>query len=147
VKDEFICPNNERIKFRFEYFDKCKKKNVRIYKGVNCGECKFRKNCIKNKKGIRTIKCYGSKSSEMIRREMSRKFETTEGREKYKTRAKIVECIFGDVKQNIGLREFLTRGVKGVKTEFNLACIAHNLKRIWSFIRNTNLDLRSVYYS
>lgn len=75
---------------------------------------------------------------------MSKKFETMEGREKYKTRAKIVECIFGDVKQNMGFREFLTRGVKGVKTEFDLACIAHNLKRIWSFIRNTNINPRYV---
>ncbi|VUT28145.1 MAG: hypothetical protein SYNGOMJ08_00707 [Candidatus Syntrophoarchaeum sp. GoM_oil] len=39
--------------------------------------------------------------------------------------------MFGHVKQNIGLREFLTRGLSGVRAEFGLACIAHNLKRIW----------------
>lgn len=77
---------------------------------------------------------------------MLKKFETKEGREKHKMRAKIVECIFGDIKQNIGLREFLTRGLKDVKTEFNLACITHNLKRIWSFIRDTKLNLRSAYH-
>jgi len=45
-------------------------------------------------------------------------------------RAKTVERVFGHIKQNIGLREFLTRGLGGVRAEFSLACIAHNLKRI-----------------
>jgi transposase len=47
----------------------------------------------------------------------------------YRVRAKTVERLFGHVKQNIGLREFLTRGLQGVRAEFRLACIAHNLKR------------------
>ena len=46
-------------------------------------------------------------------------------------RSKTVERVFGHIKQNIGLREFLTRGLEGVRAEFSLACIAHNLKRIW----------------
>ena len=50
----------------------------------------------------------------------------------YRVRAKTVERLFGHVKQNIGLREFLTRGLQGVRAEFSLACIAHNLKRIWT---------------
>ena len=42
-----------------------------------------------------------------------------------------MERVFGHIKQNLGLREFLTRGLNGVRAEFGLACIAHNLKRIW----------------
>jgi hypothetical protein len=52
-------------------------------------------------------------------------------------RAKTVERLFGHVKQNIGLREFLTRGLQGVRAEFSLACIAHNLKRIWTIKSQT----------
>jgi hypothetical protein len=37
----------------------------------------------------------------------------------YRVRAKTVERLFGHVKQNIGLREFLTRGLQGVRAEFN----------------------------
>jgi len=29
-KDEFICPNNERITFRYSYLDRSKKKTIRI---------------------------------------------------------------------------------------------------------------------
>ena len=64
-------------------------------------------------------------------REMAEKMESPEGREVYRVRAKTVERVFGHIKQNIGLREFLTRGLSGVRAEFSLACIAHNLKRIW----------------
>ena len=45
-----------------------------------------------------------------------------------------MELVFGHIKQNLGLREFLTRGLNGVKAEFSLACIAHNLKRIWKIM-------------
>ena len=37
----------------------------------------------------------------------------------YRVRSKTVERLFGHVKQNIGLREFLTRGLQGVRAEFN----------------------------
>jgi len=37
----------------------------------------------------------------------------------YRVRAKTVERLFGHVKQNSGLREFLTRGLQGVRAEFN----------------------------
>lgn len=54
-----------------------------------------------------------------------------------RVRAKMVERLFGHIKQNIGLREFSTRGLQGVRAEFSLACIAHNLKRIWSIKSQT----------
>ncbi len=37
----------------------------------------------------------------------------------YRVRTKTVERLFGHVKQNIGLRAFLTRGLQGVRAEFN----------------------------
>lgn len=42
-----------------------------------------------------------------------------------------MEWPFGNIKQNLGLREFLTRGVENVGIEHNLACIAHNLTIMW----------------
>ena len=72
-----------------------------------------------------------------IRYEMAEKMESPEGQEVYCVRAKTVERLFGHVKQNIGLREFLTRGLQGVRAEFSLACIAHNLKRIWTIKSQT----------
>lgn len=42
--------------------------------------------------------------------------------------------IFGHIKANLGFRDFLLRRIKGAKIEFNLACIASNLRRIWSYL-------------
>jgi transposase len=126
--DEFTCPNGESVKFSFEYFDKQKGKQVRVYRGVGCAQCPDKKLCTKSKRKPKLIKCYGNEAN---MREMDEKMESPEGLEVYRVRAKTVERVFGHVKQNIGLREFLTRGLRGVMAEFSLACIAHNMKRIW----------------
>lgn len=49
----------------------------------------------------------------------------------YRQRQSVVEPPIGNIKQNLGFREFLTRSLKSVKTELNLVSIAHNLKKVW----------------
>ena len=41
-----------------------------------------------------------------------------------------VEPVYGNIKQNLGFREFLLRGLEGVKIEMNMISIAHNLQKI-----------------
>ncbi|MEK6921424.1 MAG: IS1182 family transposase [Nanoarchaeota archaeon] len=62
---------------------------------------------------------------------MKEKMGTYEGKQVYDLRKITVEPVYGNIKQNLGFREFLLRGVEKVKIEFNLACIAHNLQKIW----------------
>ena len=126
-KDEFTCPNGETVKFSYEYFDKHKGKQVRVYRGVGCGQCSDKKLCTKSKHKPKLIKCYGNEAN---LREMAEKMESAEGQKVYHVRSKTVERVFGHIKQNIGLREFLTRGLENVRAEFTLTCIAHNMKRI-----------------
>ena len=131
--DQFICPNGEILIFKYEYYDKHNKRMVREYHCYNCGNCPFKLQCITEKrKNFKRIKI---DEYEKYRRRMKNKMNTECGQEKYKIRSKIVEHPFGDIKENIGFRGFLTRGKSNVKTEFKLACIAHNIKRIASFIR------------
>jgi len=66
---------------------------------------------------------------------------TAEAQGIYKLRRQTVEPVFGDIKANKGVTEFLTRGIKAVRTEFNLACIARNIKRIWSQLRDKPSDI------
>ena len=56
------------------------------------------------------------------------------GRIEYKKRMHTAEPPFGNIKHNMGYRYFLLRGLHKVKGEFNLMCIAHNIKKIYSFI-------------
>lgn len=62
---------------------------------------------------------------------MKEKMGSEEGKKVYSLRKVSVEPVYGHIKQNLGFREFLLRGLPKVKIEFNLACIAHNLQKIW----------------
>lgn len=62
---------------------------------------------------------------------MKEKMQSDEGKKVYSLRKVSVEPVYGNMKQNLGFREFLLRGKEKVKIEFNLLCIAHNLQKIW----------------
>ena len=61
---------------------------------------------------------------------MAAKLKTPEGRAQYRRRACTVEPVFGIVKQVLGFRQFLMRGLAKVAGEWNLVCLAYNLKRL-----------------
>ena len=61
---------------------------------------------------------------------MADKLQTEAGRKKYRRRASTVEPVFGIIKAALGLRQFLLRGLKKVSGEWNLVCVAYNLKRL-----------------
>jgi hypothetical protein len=44
--------------------------------------------------------------------------------------ARIVEPVFGQIKQARGFRQFLTRRIKSVASEWALLCIVHNLLKL-----------------
>ena len=61
---------------------------------------------------------------------MAAKLKTDEGRALYRRRACTVEPVFGIIKQVLGFRQFLLRGLTKVAGEWNLVCLAYNLKRL-----------------
>jgi transposase len=63
-------------------------------------------------------------------RRMRRKLQTDDGRLTYGRRKAIVEPVFGVLKQQRGLRQFRTRGLANVGSEFTLATLAYNLTRM-----------------
>ena len=52
-----------------------------------------------------------------------------------------VEPIFGNLKENTGIKTFLLRGIAKVKGEFNLMAIGHNLKKISNFINKNDIGI------
>ena len=62
---------------------------------------------------------------------MSPNYWKPESRKVYNLRKITVEPVYGNLKENLGFRGFLLRGIEKVKIEFNLVCIAHNLQKIW----------------
>ena len=66
---------------------------------------------------------------------MKEKMNTDESRKIYSLRKITVEPVYGHIKQNLGFREFLLRGLEKVKIEMNLISIAHNLGKIHRMMR------------
>lgn len=61
---------------------------------------------------------------------MPHRLKTEEGKEFYGKRKSTVEPVFGIIKEVMGFRHFMLRGVEAVKGEWTLVCIAYNLKRL-----------------
>jgi transposase len=62
---------------------------------------------------------------------MREKLQTDEGRRLYAKRKQTVEPVFGIIKEVLGFRQFLLRGLEKVKGEWSLMCLAYNVKRLW----------------
>lgn len=63
-------------------------------------------------------------------RHMSEKLTSRRGRARYKQRKALVEPVFGWIKQALGFRSFLLRGLDKVRGEWRLVCLAVNLKQL-----------------
>jgi len=70
-------------------------------------------------------------------RRMASKLRSKRGRAKYKQRKHIAEPPFGWMKRVLGFRQFSLRGHSKVTSEFNLVCLALNLRRMATMMRWT----------
>lgn len=66
---------------------------------------------------------------------MAEKLKTPEGKATYRRRACTVEPVFGIIKAALGFRQFLLRGLSKVRGEWELVCVAYNLKRLHTLAR------------
>ena len=61
---------------------------------------------------------------------MKHRLQTKEGKEIYAQRKCMIEPTFGIIKHVMGFRQFMLRGFEKAQGEWNLMCIAYNLKRL-----------------
>jgi transposase len=61
---------------------------------------------------------------------MKHRLKTAVGKARYKLRQQTVEPVFGIIKSVMGFRQFLLRGLEKVGLEWQLVCLAYNLKRL-----------------
>ena len=50
----------------------------------------------------------------------------------YAKRKQTVEPVFGVIKEAMGFRQFLLRGMEKVRGEWELVCLAYNMKRLFN---------------
>jgi transposase len=100
-----------------------------------CKECK---GCVEK------TKCTNAPQRKISRNErdylvqnMRTRLDNPIGSQIYQERMSIVEPVNGNIKENMGFRQFRLRGQNKTNTEFNLVCIAHNLMKIHEHLKQT----------
>jgi len=65
-----------------------------------------------------------------VMEKMKWRMSTSAGQALYKLRQQTVEPVFGIIKEAMGFRRFLLRGLEKVSVEWTLVCLAYNVKRL-----------------
>jgi transposase len=130
--DLYICPEGKVLHLSSSTEEKS------IYKCKECLKCSVKPECTKKAK----YKQLSRGEHEHLIEQNRAKLISDEGRKEYQKRMHTVEPVFGNIKFNLGFRQFLVRGAAKVKGEFDLMCIAHNIKKIATYCDKhaVNLD-------
>lgn len=129
-KDEYICPNDKRL--RYQKTIKAQSKNgyestIKVYECLDCKSCAMKSECTKAK-GNREIQI--NERLNELKSEMREKLKSEIGVELRKKRCCEIEAVFGQIKWNGGFKRFLLRGIEKVNTEWGIICMAHNMKKL-----------------
>jgi transposase len=90
--------------------------------------CPVAAQCVKGKKAQhRTIL---RDQHQSVREQTAMRMASEQGQEIYRQRAPVVEGVFGIVKHNMGIRQFLLRGREKVRIEWNWISAAFNLGKL-----------------
>ena len=134
MTDTYLCPQGQRLTFRH-----IRDKNgripgpIRVYKANRrvCWDCPAYGVCTKDKHTGRALWIGPTDSLLKSHREW---MTTEEAQKLYSRRKGLVEPVFGILKEHLGARRFLLRGLANVRAEFNLLATAFNLKTLWRIL-------------
>lgn len=142
--DCYICRNNKKLTVSGSR----KKKSATgyesekvIYTCEDCGGCPYKGSCIKGNncktpmedrvKNLETSKVFNRLRKEGLERIISQ-----EGCKLRVNRSIQVEGSFGELKQDMGFRRFLSKGKQNVLAESMLLAMAHNIKKLHNKIQS-----------
>lgn len=127
----WICPEGEKLEFMKEHLKDGKKYTLYGCQLKKCIYCPHKDECVTTKedvkRGYRTIDDDGYL---IYRKEMRKKMELESSKKIYAKRSGCVEPVFGQIKNNRGMKRFKLKGLSKVKAEFLYMAIAHNLGKI-----------------
>lgn len=144
-RDVYLCPAGELLTVRRSYKATATRPAYTRYGTSACRECKQRAHCTTNKTG-RRIDRY---AHDHLREQMREKMQGESAQAQYKQRAALAEPVFSHLQLQQGLTRFRRKGLRGVKVEFGVHVLAHNVSRVVAHWRknNTVIALTRLYRS
>lgn len=104
------------------------------YACPGCEGCPLADRCIGKDAARRTL---ARDEYQDLRDKAGRSMATEEGSALYKKRAPLVEVVFARIKGQMGIRNFLLRGLDKVRCEWNWVCCAYNLNLLLRLLQGT----------
>lgn len=125
--DHYICPEGQPLRFLHTIPRPAGRLRVYRSSGAVCGACPAFGVCTNTPHG-RSV-AIGRRDA-VLRRH--REWMTTaEAKAAYRRRAALVEPVFGILKEELGARRFLLRGLPNVAAEWTVLATAFNLRTLW----------------
>jgi transposase len=130
-EDAYFCPAGQRLSFAYKEHDERAGQTVegRRYEADPevCAACPLARRCLLKGGKQRTIR---RDQYAQVRERHARKMRTEPAQALYKKRMGIVEPTFGFLKGSWRIRQFLSRGLEKVDTEWTWICSAFNMKKL-----------------
>ena len=123
AKDCYICPQGHMLIYEG---NDGKTKRYKIIKSSICQQCNHFGKCTKSLHGRQINRLV----DEETRLKLEAQYLQPESQVIYKLRKQKVELPFGHIKRNLGVKEFLLRGVNGVKAEMSVLAVCFNITRM-----------------
>ena len=135
AEDCYYCPMGRELGFdhlKTQGRDTCDVSEYRVYTCPSCAGCSLAADCLAGNSRRRTV---SHDQHEAERQEVAARLKTESGKKAYARRAHLAETPNGFLKQVMGLRQFLLRGLDKVRTEWLWACTAFNIRKLISATR------------
>ena len=144
IPDFYTCKNNRKLTVSHIRHNKTKTGYVSektIYTCENCNDCSYKSDCIKGNNcktplGERTKVLQVAKTFIKHRKEDLERIISDEGVLYRMNRSIQAEGSFGDIKQDMQFRRYLSKGTANVLAESTLLAIARNINKLHNKIQN-----------
>lgn len=136
-KDEYICPENKRLKYKGITCKEPLKKGYRARR-EDCYQCPQFGVCTKSKSGRKIIRL----ADEAFKEQIEAIYASPEGQDVYKYRKEKVELPFGHMKRNLGAGQFMLRGKSKVNAEVSILSTCFNIARMITILGIPELILK-----
>lgn len=128
--DQYICPQGKKLNYIFTKevrSDNGYASERRVYECEDCSACPVKEECTRSKNHRRI---YRGKKLIRLRQTAHERLMSPRGVKHRRKRGIEVEAVYGQIKQNMGFRRFMLRGLDKVSTEWGILCMAHNLSKM-----------------
>ncbi len=119
-RNEYICPANKRLSYRFDSVEKGKR--LWVYERSGCSTCALQARCTT----AMTKRLKRWEHEDVLDKAA---IDLKQERDAMRQRKALVEHPFGTLKQAMGATHFLTKRLPSVKAEMSLHVLAYNMKR------------------